>query len=147
VLTVALIALLIKMGPALLKGLSPWGCDCGIGTGGGLCECNAPVDPIGSDTRVQQHEPARRSRPLALQRTLPTCSKHAPGHRRVCACGTASDGVFREADGPLATINGTQPRINANEVFADRAQAQFRVSSAAPKSHEGGWTYTGQVRR
>jgi hypothetical protein len=28
--------------------------------------------------------------------------------------------------------------MNANEVFADQAQAQFRVRAQAPKSHEGG---------
>jgi hypothetical protein len=105
VLSVALIALLIKIGPALLKAITPVGCHRGVG--GGLCDCNAPVDPIGSDTRIQQHEPTRRSSPFALWHTLPKRSTHAPGHRRVCACGTASDGVIREADGPHTSINGT----------------------------------------
>jgi hypothetical protein len=34
-------------------------------------------------------------------------------------------------DGPLTNINGTQSRLNANEVIADRAQAQFSALSAS----------------
>ena len=109
------------------------GCHRGTGARGGLSECSARVDPIGSDTRIQQREPARGPRPFALQRTLPKRSKHAPGHRRVCDCGTAGDGVIREVDGPLTNINGTKPRMSAKEVIADRAQAQFAASSAASK--------------
>jgi len=111
----------------------PVGCHRGTGAGGRLCECSAPVDPIGSDTRIQQRESARGPRPFALRRTLPKRSTDASGHRRVCDCGTAGDGVIREVDGPLTNINGTQPRMNANEVIADRAQAQFGTSSAASK--------------
>jgi len=32
-------------------------------------------------------------------------------------------------DEPFTKINGTQPRMNANAVIADRAQAQFSASS------------------
>ena len=50
VLTVALIVMLIKLGPAL-KAISPVGSHRSTGAGGGLCECGARVDPVRTCTR------------------------------------------------------------------------------------------------
>jgi len=89
VLTVALIALLIKLGPAL-KTVSPWVAIAALALTNGCVSAPAFVDPVSSDTR--------RPRAVALRRALPKRSADAPGDRRLCTRGAPGDCTLREAD-------------------------------------------------